>query len=47
MDKNPHEISSGQVFIFIISAQISFGILRLAANLSKDVGHDGWISVLL
>jgi spore germination protein (amino acid permease) len=47
MDKNAHEISSGQVFIFIISAQISFGILRLAASLSKDVGHDGWISVLL
>lgn len=47
MNKNANEISSGQVFIFVISAQISFGILNLASNLAKKVGHDGWISILL
>lgn len=47
MVKNANEISPGQVFILIISAQISFGILNLASNLAEKVGHDGWISTLL
>lgn len=46
MQSKANEISTGQLFIFIITSQISFGILRLASNLAEKVGHDGWISVL-
>lgn len=47
MDNNSNEITQGQLFIFVISVQISFGILRLASNLADKVGHDGWICVIL
>lgn len=48
MDINKaNEISSTQVFIFILASQISFGVLKLGGTLAQDVGHDGWISVLL
>lgn len=47
MDKKANEISNGQLFIFIISGQIGFGILSMASTLAKDVGHDGWIAVLI
>ena len=36
---------SGQVFIFVVSGQIGFGILSLASTLAEDVGHDGWIAI--
>ncbi len=47
MDKKANEISNGQLFIFIISGQIGFGILSMASTLAEEVGHDGWITVLL
>lgn len=47
MDSKANEISKGQVYIFIIAAQISFGILKLASGLADKIGHDGWISVML
>lgn len=48
MDMNKaNEISSAQVLIFVITAQISFGILSLGSKLAEKVGHDGWISILL
>ncbi|MDF2522196.1 MAG: hypothetical protein K0R84_2824 [Clostridia bacterium] len=48
MDINKaNEISSTQVFIFIVASQISFGILKLGGTLAQDVGHDGWIAVLI
>lgn len=42
-----NKISSIQLMIFIIGAQIGIGILDLPYRLAKNVGHDGWISVLL
>lgn len=47
MDKKANEISRGQLFIFIISGQVGFGILSMASTLAEEVGHDGWIAVLL
>ncbi|MDF2841370.1 MAG: hypothetical protein K0Q99_2142, partial [Clostridia bacterium] len=42
-----NDISPGQVFIFVVSGQIGFGILTMASTLAKDVGHDGWIAIAL
>lgn len=47
MDNKANEISSGQVFIFVVSGQIGFGILSMASTLAEDVGHDGWIAIIL
>lgn len=47
MNNKANEISAGQVFIFVVSAQIGFGILSMASTLAEDVGHDGWIAILL
>ena len=47
MNNKANEISSGQVFIFVVSGQIGFGILSMASTLAEDVGHDGWIVVAL
>lgn len=47
MNKKANEITASQVLVFVISSQISFGILSLASSLAEKVGHDGWISVLL
>lgn len=45
MDKKANEISSRQLFIFVVSGQIGFGILSMASILSEKVGHDGWLAV--
>lgn len=47
MNNKKHNITSKQLMIFIISSQIGFGILFLPSTLADNVGHDGWISVLL
>jgi spore germination protein (amino acid permease) len=47
MNKKANEISSNQVFIFVVSGQIGFGILSMASTLAEDVGHDGWIAIVL
>lgn len=47
MNSKANEISAGQVFIFMIGAQIGFGILSLASTLADKVGHDGWLSLLI
>ncbi len=47
MNNKVNEISSGQVYIFVISAQISSGIITLPSSLAEKLGHDGWISILL
>lgn len=46
MNNKANEISSAQVFIFVVSAQVGFGILSMASNLAEDIGHDGWIAVV-
>jgi spore germination protein (amino acid permease) len=45
MNNKANEISSGQVFIFVVSGQVGFGILSMASTLAQDVGHDGWIAI--
>lgn len=47
MNNKANEISSGQVFIFVVSGQIGFGILSMASTLAEDVGHDGWIAIVI
>lgn len=47
MSDDRHQISSKQFFIFLISTQIGIGILTLPSELTKNVGHDAWISVFL
>jgi spore germination protein (amino acid permease) len=47
MDNKANEISPGQVFIFVVSGQIGFGILSMASTLAEDVGHDGWIAIII
>jgi spore germination protein (amino acid permease) len=47
MHSKANEISPGQVFIFVVSGQIGFGILSMASTLAEDVGHDGWIAIIL
>lgn len=45
MNSKANEISPGQLFIFVVSGQIGFGILSMASLLAEKVGHDGWIAV--
>lgn len=47
MNTNQYQITSKQLRIIIISSQIGLGILTFPSDIAKDVGHDGWISVLL
>lgn len=42
-----HSINSKQLLVYIMSAQIGVGIITLASQLAKDVGHDGWIPILM
>ena len=41
-----NNITSRQLAIYILTAQIGFGVLTLPSTLAQDVGHDGWISIL-
>lgn len=47
MENDWNSITSGQLMTFIVSSQIGIGILILPSTLAKDVGHDGWLVVLL
>jgi spore germination protein (amino acid permease) len=41
------QISSKQLFVFLLSTQCGLEILRLPSRLVRYAGHDGWISILL
>lgn len=45
MNIKGNDISPSQVFTFVVSGQIGFGILTMASTLAADVGHDGWIAI--
>ncbi|MDP4147444.1 MAG: GerAB/ArcD/ProY family transporter [Bacillota bacterium] len=47
MKENRGNISSKQMLTFMLSAQIGVGILSLPSDLAKEMGHDGWIAVVL
>lgn len=47
MSDDRHQITSKQFFIFVISTQIGIGVLTLPSELTKNVGHDAWITVFL
>ncbi|MCT8978437.1 spore germination protein [Clostridium sp. CX1] len=47
MENDWNSITSKQLIAFIVSSQIGIGILTLPSTLAEDVGHDGWIVVLL
>ena len=47
MDEKKDIITSKQLMIFLITAQIGTSIITLPSRLAEDVGHDGWISVIL
>lgn len=47
MGNGRDDITSKQLVTFVISSQIGIGILTMPAKLAKEVGHDGWISVIL
>ncbi|MDT8717994.1 GerAB/ArcD/ProY family transporter [Clostridium sp. 19966] len=47
MSEKLNQITSKQLISFIISSQIGLGIITLPSILAKEIGHDGWISVLL
>jgi spore germination protein (amino acid permease) len=47
MENDRNIIYSKQLITFVVTAQISVGILYLPSALAIDVGHDGWITVLL
>lgn len=42
-----HDITSGQLMAFVVSAQIGIGILTLPSALAQKAGHDGWIAVII
>lgn len=47
MENDRNIIYSKQLITFVITAQISVGILYLPSTLATEVGHDGWITILL
>ncbi|MFS0654143.1 GerAB/ArcD/ProY family transporter [Bacillus sp. 179-C3.3 HS] len=42
-----NKISASQAAFFIIQSQIGIGILALPHFLMKDMGHDGWMAIIL
>ncbi|MEH7724481.1 GerAB/ArcD/ProY family transporter, partial [Bacillus altitudinis] len=42
-----NKISPSQAVFFIIQSQIGVGILALPHLLMKDMGHDGWMAIIL
>jgi spore germination protein (amino acid permease) len=42
-----HDITSKQLMIYIISAQIGTGVINLPSSLAQNVGHDGCITTVL
>ncbi|MFL0269200.1 GerAB/ArcD/ProY family transporter [Candidatus Clostridium radicumherbarum] len=47
MDERKDIITSKQLMIFLITGQIGTGTVTLPGRLAENVGHDGWISVIL
>ena len=44
--ENRNRITAKQLGVFILSAQVGLGVIALPSTLAKEVGHDGWISIL-
>ena len=42
-----NQITLSQLFFFMLHAQIGLSVLSLPHDLSNNVGHDGWISVIV
>ncbi|OLP66725.1 hypothetical protein BACPU_00840 [Bacillus pumilus] len=42
-----NKISSSQAVFFLIQSQIGVGVLALPHLLMKDMGHDGWMAIIL
>ncbi|MBR3379903.1 MAG: GerAB/ArcD/ProY family transporter, partial [Bacillus sp. (in: Bacteria)] len=42
-----NKISPPQAVFFIIQSQIGVGILALPHLLMNDMGHDGWMAIIL
>lgn len=47
MIKVKNDITSKQLFIFIVTCEIGTGIVTLPNQLAAKVGHDGWIPTLI
>lgn len=47
MDEKKDIITSKQLMTFLITGQIGTGTVTLPGRLAENVGHDGWISVIL
>lgn len=45
-DGPQHEISSGQLAVFLISSQLGLGIIALPRLVAEEAGHAGWWLVL-
>jgi spore germination protein (amino acid permease) len=46
MSRDKNKITAKQLATLIIASQIGVGILTLPPSLAKEIGHDGWLSVL-
>ncbi|NLM36907.1 MAG: GerAB/ArcD/ProY family transporter [Firmicutes bacterium] len=44
--ENRNQITAKQLGVFVLSAQVGLGVVGLPSDLVKEVGHDGWISIL-
>lgn len=47
MTQSKNSISSKQLMLFIIAAQVGLGIISLPSGLAQLTGHDGWMTILL
>lgn len=47
MIKVKNDITSKQLFVFVVTSQIGTGIITLPNQLATKVGHDGWIPTLI
>lgn len=47
MDEKKDIITSKQLMIFLITGQVGTATVTLPGRLAENVGHDGWISVIL
>ena len=44
--ENRNQITARQLGIIILSAQVGAGVIMLPSQLAKEVGPDGWVSIL-
>lgn len=47
MIKVKNDITSKQLFVFIVTCQVGTGIITLSNQLADETGHDGWISTII